>query len=117
MESKERALAILKLEDETVPFLDWLRRVRDKNTRGRIGSRLFRAALGNFGDWKDVGEGVYEMRLDFGPGYRVYFAIHEDTIIVILLGGDKSTQQKDIERAIALWKENRDETDRFQRRN
>jgi putative addiction module killer protein len=77
--------------------------------------RVKRLELGNLGDWKNVGEGVYELRMTFGAGYRVYFARHGDKIIVILGGGDKSTQAKDIISAQTLWRAYKNEIERFSR--
>jgi putative addiction module killer protein len=70
---------------------------------------------GNMGDVRNVGENVSELKLDLGPGYRIYFALAGQVIIVLLGGGDKSTQDKDIKTAKRLWRENRDATERFQR--
>jgi putative addiction module killer protein len=81
------------------PFIEWLQGLRDKQARSRIQARLARVAVGNFGDIERVGEGVLELRIDWGPGYRVYFARTGKVIVLLLWGGDKSTQQKDIERA------------------
>lgn len=75
----------------------------------RIGHRIDRLAAGNPGDVKPVGEGVSELRMDFGPGYRVYFGQRDAELIMLLAGGDKSTQSKDIERAIKLWRALKDE--------
>src|SRR5438128_5406209 len=80
------------------PFRSWLEKL-DKRMRERIQARVFRFELGNFGDQKLVGEGVWEARMDFGPGYRVYFGRDGLMIVILLLGGDKSTQASDIERA------------------
>ncbi len=87
------------------PFNDWLRSLRDPRTRRRILSRLLRVESGNYGDCRSLKDGVFELRLVFGPGYRVYFGEDGDTIVVILCGGDKSSQVQDIERAKAYWKE------------
>ena len=77
-------------------FDRWLRALRDPQARARINARILRLAFGNLGDAKPVGEGVSEMRIDYGPGYRVYFTRRQRVIIVLLCGGDKSTQTKDI---------------------
>jgi putative addiction module killer protein len=82
-------------------FSAWLRGQKDTATRLRLVKRLRRAQLGNLGDVAPVGEGVYEMREHFGPGWRMYFVRRESTIIVMLGGGDKSSQHADIRRAIA----------------
>jgi len=76
--------------------------LRDAKGKARILSRLDSAALGNFGDCESVGEGVIEMRIHFGPGYRVYFTRRGTFVYVLLIGGDKSTQKRDIRRAVAL---------------
>jgi putative addiction module killer protein len=83
-------------------FGEWLRALRDRQARAKIEQRIDRLEEGNPGDSKSVGSGVVEMRINCGPGYRVYYVHHERTIVVLLCGGDKSTQQKDIERAKAL---------------
>jgi putative addiction module killer protein len=88
-----------------VPFLEWLNGLRDPITRLRIRRRLDRLELGNMGDCEPVGEGVSELRLFFGSGYRIYFAEQDDEIIILLCGGDKSSQQKDIKTAKTYWLE------------
>ena len=92
-------------EIENEPFMQWLNALRDKIARTRILVRLRRLEQGNLGDCKSVGDGVSELRLFFGAGYRVYFGEEGDTIIVLLLGGDKSKQTQDIEKAKAYWQE------------
>ena len=87
------------------PFIDWLQGLRDKQARTRIQARLARVAVGNLGDVEPVGEGVMELRIDWGPGYRVYFARLGQVIVLLLLGGDKKTQQKDIKRAKAYFED------------
>ena len=87
------------------PFTEWLNSLRDPTTRRRILKRLLRLEQGNYGDFKPVGEGVNELRLFFGAGYRVYFAEDGDTIVVLLCGGDKSSQRQDILQAQAYWQE------------
>ena len=86
-------------------FTDWLNSLRDPTTRRRIFKRLLRLEQGHYGDAKPVGSGVIELRFFFGAGYRVYFGEDGDTIVVLLCGGDKSSQGRDIERAQAYWKE------------
>ncbi len=80
------------------PFTDWLNSLRDSTTRRRILKRLFRVEQGNYGDHKSVGDGVHELRFFFGSGYRVYFGEDGDTIVVLLIGGDKASQTKDIQK-------------------
>ncbi len=107
-------LKMLTLPSNRCPFEDWYRGFRDAPTRQRIRARLNRLMTRNFGDFKPVGGEVYEIRLDFGPGYRIYFARVGDILVVLLGGGDKSTQQKDIDRAIDMWKEHKNDAERFQ---
>ena len=85
-------------------FADWLKGLKDGLTRQRLNKRLRKAQLGNLGDVEPVGDGVFEMREHFGPGWRMYYVQRGETLIVMLAGGDKSTQQADIRRAIALAK-------------
>ncbi len=89
------------------PFTDWLKGLRDLETRVRIRKRLRQIELGLLGDTKFLGDGVFELRFFFGPGYRIYYGKEGDTIVVLLCGGDKSTQTKDIETAKRYWKEYR----------
>lgn len=91
--------------DGAAPFSDWLDELRDGMARARIARRLTRLRAGLLGDWKSVGGGVIELREDYGPGYRVYCARHGSTLIVLLAGGDKRTQRKDIERAQIYWQD------------
>jgi putative addiction module killer protein len=88
-----------------IPLTAWLKSLRDGSTRGRIVARLDRLKAGLLGDWKAVGNGVFELRIDHGPGYRVYYGQEGKTLILLLCGGDKGTQVKDIETAHAYWKD------------
>lgn len=93
---------------KTGDFDEWLRALRDRRAVARITARIDRLASGNPGDVKPIGSGLSEMRIDHGPGYRVYFMQRGPIIIVLLCGGDKSSQQRDIEKAKALaaeWKD------------
>lgn len=85
-------------------FEKWLNGLKDSMTRTRLSRRLDRASLGNLGDIKPIGDGVFEMREFFGPGWRMYYIHKEDTLILMLGGGNKSTQEKDIEKAIEISK-------------
>ena len=87
------------------PFEDWLDGLRDGRARVRIMGRLDRLKAGLFGDCKSVGAGVHELRIDYGPGYRVYFGQDGTTLVLLLRGGDKSTQNSDIEKAHGYWKD------------
>lgn len=86
----------------TEEFAEWFRQLRDIKGKARIIARLDAAALGNFGDCEPVGEGVSEMRVHTGPGYRLYFTRRGRVVYVLLLAGDKSTQRRDIKRAIQM---------------
>ncbi len=79
--------------------------MRDQRARDRINSRIRRMQLGNPGDAKPVGGGVSELRIDYGPGYRLYFVPHGETVVILLCGGDKQTQDSDIRKAIELARE------------
>jgi putative addiction module killer protein len=87
---------------QTSAFAKWLGGLRDRRARARIQVRLDRLALGLAGDVKPVGSGVSELRIDYGPGYRVYFKGKGDDVVILLAGGDKRTQERDIQRALAL---------------
>jgi len=85
------------------PFEKWLEALKDRAGRAKIRARITRARAGNLGKCASVGEGVFELKVDFGPGYRVYFGEVGDAIIVLLCGGDKSSQVKDIKVAHEYW--------------
>ena len=87
---------------QTDVYLDWFSHLRDRAAKVRIDIRIRRLSLGNAGDVKPVGEGVSELRVNFGPGYRVYFVQQGDICVVLLAGGDKSTQEQDIRKAKLL---------------
>ena len=87
------------------PFVQWLADLNDRQARTRIEARLARAAAGNLGDVEAVGEGVMELRIDWGPGYRVYFARVGQVVVLLLCGGDKRMQQRDIARAKTYLKD------------
>lgn len=93
------AMTIRKEIKKTSEFVDWLDGLKDRQARVRIIKRLLRLEDGNAGDHAGVGEGVIELRLHFGPGYRVYFVERGETLIIVLAGGDKSSQTDDIEKA------------------
>ena len=87
------------------PVTKWLSDLPDRQARARILARLERLEVGNFGDSKFLRDGVHEMRIDWGPGYRVYYGRDGRTVIVLLCGGDKRKQGADIKRAVELWQE------------
>lgn len=89
-------------------FVEWFEAMRDRQTKARIQARIDRASLGNFGDSAPVGEGISEMRIHHGPGYRVYFMARRAQLVILLCGGDKSRQPHDIRRAKQIarqWKD------------
>lgn len=85
------------------PAKEWISSLKDIMGKAKILTRIERAESGNFGDHKSVGDGVFELRVSFGPGYRVYYALENNEIILLLVAGDKSTQEKDISRAKEFW--------------
>lgn len=89
--------------DGKTPFTNWLEALKNTKARAKIRVRLDRLRLGNLGDCHPVGVGVSELRIDFGPGYRVYFGQEGNKKIILLCGGDKSTQETDIKKAQAYW--------------
>ena len=97
--------------DGRIPFRDWLGEL-DKAVRARIQARILRFETGNLGDHKSVGGGVWEARIDVGPGYRVYFGKSGREVILLLVGGDKSSQRGDIEQARKYWSEQEKEAKR-----
>ena len=103
--SKPKTLIVYQNENGAEPFTKWLFSLRDSQSRKRIEARISRLEQGNYGDVKPIGEGLSELRLFFGAGYRVYFGEQEDYIVVLLCGGDKSSQPKDIKDAKTYWKE------------
>lgn len=94
-------------EDGKVPFIDWLNLLKDRTARAKIRVRLDRVRLGNLGDYKALGNGINELRIKYGPGYRVYYGQSGKKIILLLIGGDKSSQQKDIKKAQKFWEDYR----------
>lgn len=96
---------LLYARGRSTPFSDWLASLKDARSVGIVRARLNRIRLGNFGDCKSLGGGVEELRIDFGPGYRVYYGREESLVVVLLCGGDKKTQARDILRARQYWKE------------
>jgi len=91
---------------QTREFSSWLGALRDLRAQARIVARLRKMELGNLGDWKSVGGPVCEARIDYGPGYRLYFTRDGETVVILLCGGDKASQRRDIAKAKALAEEN-----------
>ncbi|MBI3313421.1 MAG: type II toxin-antitoxin system RelE/ParE family toxin [Candidatus Omnitrophica bacterium] len=96
-------LEYYKTKNGLAPFLVWFESLNDFRTQTTISARLARLRLGNFGKCEPVGNGVFELKIYYGPGYRVYFGRKANRIILLLCGGDKSTQGKDIQRAYDYW--------------
>ena len=105
MEVQPRELKIYLTLDGRSPFEEQLNSIRDKKTQSVIDNRLRRVRLGNLGDYKSVGEGVFGLRIDYGSGYRIYFGQVGKIIILLLCGGAKSTQKQDISKAIEYWQD------------
>ena len=98
-----REIEKLELEGGDVPFDEWFDSLRDGKMQAAVDSRLARMRAGNFGDCKSVGSGVFELRIVLGPGLRVYYGLHGQQVVILLGGGDKGTQARDIRRAQQLW--------------
>jgi len=97
--------------NQTQIFRQWLHSLRDRNARVRIVARIRNAEAGNLGDSQPVGKGVSEMRIHLGPGYRLYYTMKGNTIILLPMGGEKSTQQSDIRRAIGMARQLKEQAD------
>jgi putative addiction module killer protein len=91
-------------------FGEWLSRLRDSRTKAKIVTRIDRLSAGNFGDVKVLRDGLFELRIDWGPGYRVYYALVGRSCVLLLCGGDKSKQASDIKRALEYLKDYRERT-------
>jgi putative addiction module killer protein len=102
-----REVVAYQTRDGQVPFNEWLDELDDQNAVARILTRLARVRQGNLGDCKSLGEGVSELRVDYGPGYRVYLGQKGRTLVILLCGGDKRTQERDIQRAKRYWQDYR----------
>jgi putative addiction module killer protein len=101
----EKEIKKLELQNGLVPFDEWFDSLRDRKMQAAVDTRLARVRAGNFGDYKSVGGGVFELRIALGPGLRVYYGLHGRQVVVLLGGGDKGSQPRDIRRAQQLWKE------------
>jgi putative addiction module killer protein len=103
MEAQPREIRSYITADGRIPFDEWFNSLRDRKALVKIDARIRRVKDGNLGDCRSVGEGVFELRIDSGPGYRVYFGQAGATIVLLLCGGDKSTQDRDITQAKLYW--------------
>ena len=98
-----KSVLVYRTRDGRLPFDEWLRALRDANAVARVLARVGRVRRGNLGDCKPVGAGVSELRVDHGPGYRVYFGRKGSTWVILLCGGDKRTQDRDVHQAQQYW--------------
>ena len=105
LETRPREIELYTTRNGREPFTDWFKTIRDRRAQSRIESRLISLESGNFGDYRSVGSGVFELRIHIGKGFRVYFGEVDNTIVLLLCGGDKSSQQSDIKRAKTYWLE------------
>ena len=101
----EKEIRKLELRNGLVPFDEWFDSLRDKRMQAAVDARLVRVRAGNFGDCKTVGSGVFELRIALGPGLRIYCGRHGPQVVVLLGGGDKRSQPRDIRRAQQLWQQ------------
>jgi len=100
-----RIIRNYKTPDGREPFEEWLGSLKDKMVKAKVLERINRVRLGNFGDCKSLGEGIFELRVHYGPGYRVYFGDWNGVIVILLCGGSKRTQNRDINKAREYWQE------------
>jgi putative addiction module killer protein len=103
VDTKPKSVLVYRTREGRLPFEQWLSELRDANAVARVLARIGRVRRGNLGDCKPVGEGVSELRVDYGPGYRVYLAQKGQTLVILLCGGDKRTQNHDIRLAQQYW--------------
>jgi len=101
----EREIKKLELQNGLVPFDEWFDALHDRKMQAAVDARLTLVRAGNFGDCKSVGGGVFELRIALGPGIRVYYGLQGQQVVILLGGGDKSTQARDIRRAQQLWQQ------------
>jgi len=104
-------LWIYKTKEGQLPYSEWLKKFKDKKTQGIIRARLNRVRLGNFGDCEPVGEGVFELKIDYGPGFRIYIGMESNKIVILLCGGTKKSQKGDIKKAKEYWTDYRSRKD------
>jgi putative addiction module killer protein len=103
MRIKQRVVDYYRTPAGKEPAREWLSSIKDKLTQAILYKRLRQAGLGQFGDTRNVGDGVWELKINYGPGYRVYYGIHGDVLILVLMAGSKRTQTGDIKKARAYW--------------
>jgi putative addiction module killer protein len=105
MQVSEKQVETYVRPDGSCPFEDWMISLRDQQARAKIRTRIGRVRLGNLGNYESVGAGVLELKINYGPGYRVYFGQVGTKLVILLCGGDKSSQPEDIRRAIEYWED------------
>lgn len=105
MEPTQRDVLIYKTIDGKCPFEEWLNGLKDMTGRALIRKRINRVRLGNLGQNRSLGDGVWELKIDFGPGYRVYYGEDGPRIVVLICGGDKGSQGRDIAKAKEYWRD------------
>ncbi len=98
-----KRIVVYQTSDGSQPFEDWLTQLKDKKAQASLRVRINRLRAGLLGDVKSVGQSIHELRIDIGKGYRVYFANHDDTLVVLLCGSDKKSQDKEIKQAKRYW--------------
>lgn len=101
--TQPRELVLYRTTNGKEPFTEWFESIKDRTILNRIERRIDRLRDGNFGDCKSVGGGVFELRLHFGPGYRIYYGEVSNSVLILLCAGDKSSQQRNIEQAKVYW--------------
>lgn len=109
----ERILKKLETSEGKIPFDEWYLNLSDKKTKAIVAARLIRIQTGNMGDVHSLGSGLFEFRIHYGPGFRIYFAEVQGTLVILLGGGTKKTQNKDIKQAMTLWNLYQDEIERY----
>lgn len=110
-EAQPREIQNYLTADGRCPFSEWRDTLRDTRAKAKIRAKLNQVRLGNLGDYRSVGEGVCELRIDYGPGYRIYFGQIGTTVVLLLCGGDKSSQERDIDKAREYWQDYRSRDD------
>ncbi|MCC6220620.1 MAG: type II toxin-antitoxin system RelE/ParE family toxin [Deltaproteobacteria bacterium] len=105
MEIKERKVTTFVTGSGRAPYEEWFETLKDKRAQALVLSRIDRVCLGNFGNCKSVGNGVYELRIYYSSGLRIYFGLEGEQVVILLCGGDKGSQRKDIAYAQELWME------------
>lgn len=105
MQAEAITILLYTAANRKSPFEEWVKRLKDRKARAKINVRIARVRLGNFGDHKSVGEGIYELRIDYGPGYRVYYGRLGKTVVLLLCGGDKDSQADNIKKAKEYWRD------------